>query len=58
MTATLHTLPRGERNPALVLAKRLAILAKPDVQAQVAALDALLREYRGQSSVNHKDGRR
>lgn len=45
MTASLHTLPGGERNPSLRMQQHLARVAKPEARKAFAELEQLLTEH-------------
>jgi hypothetical protein len=42
MTAKIYTVHGGERNTRLIMTKRLAILARPDIQEQIRECEALI----------------
>lgn len=45
MSARIYCLPGGERNGALVAMRRRNVLARPDIQEQIANLGHLLTTY-------------
>lgn len=59
MSATIHLLPGGERNPRLVMQQRLEKLATPAVQAAFKECQELLTQHQlAQLSVKGANSKR